>query len=80
MLYMDNLVMENKELTFYTVEGKVTCFTDSLQVYDDYESLCDDWLNTELHESDDGYRTGNGIEQDRDEYYDYFKGVWFACW
>lgn len=80
MLYMDNLVMENEELTFYNVEGKITCFTDSLQIYYDYETLCDDWLNTGLHESEDGYRTGEGKEEDRDEYYDYFKGIWFDCW
>jgi len=80
MLYMDKLVMENDELTFYNVEGKITCFTDSLQIYYDYETLCNDWLNTGLQEDDEAFRTSKDEERDRDEYYDYFKGVWFACW
>lgn len=80
MLYMDKLVMENNEITFYTVEGKLTCFTDNLQIYYDYETLCDDWLNTGLQEDDEGFRRSEDEEKDRDEYYDYFKGIWFDCW
>ena len=80
MVDIGKLIMENEEITFYNTEGKITCFTDSLQIYYDYETLCDDWLNTGLHESDEGYRTSIDEEKDRDEYYDPYKGVWFDCW
>lgn len=68
------------ETTFYTADGEITCPRTNVKIFSDYEGLCNDWLNTGLHESEAGFRTSEDEEFDRNEYYDYIKDVWFACW
>lgn len=74
-------LLENEEITFFTENEEITVSTDSgIQLYSDYEGLCNEWLNTDIHESDKDYRNPFNIEQmeyDKQSYYDYKKGVWF---
>jgi len=73
-----NELCKNDEITMYTKEGKYICETGRVHIYEDYEELCNDWLNTGLFEGEDGYRTIEHKEMDIDTYYDYEKEVWFA--
>lgn len=78
---VSDYLLENEEITFFTENETITVPTDSdIQLYADYEELCNEWLNTGIHESDKDYRDPFNIEQmeyDKKIYYDFKKGVWF---
>ena len=78
---VSDYLLENEEITFFTEKEIITVSTDSgIQLYSDYEGLCNDWLNTDIDKSDKYYRNPFNIEQmeyDKKSYYDYKKGVWF---
>ena len=76
-----NYIEENEEITFYTETEIFTVSTNSdIMLFSDYEGLCSEWLNTDIHESDKDYRNPFNIEKmknDKKTYYDYKKNVWF---
>ncbi|OEK59113.1 hypothetical protein [Staphylococcus equorum] len=74
-----NALFEQDEITFYTKDGIFTCETGGVHTYHEYKDLCDEWLNTGVFEGEAGFRTSKHKESDRDTYYDYKKGIWFAC-
>lgn len=74
-------LLENEEITFFTENETITVSTDSdIMLFSDYETLCNDWLNTDIDKSNKDYRNPFNIEKmeyDKQSYYDYKKGVWF---
>ena len=74
--------IEEQGTTFYTAEGiHEVPAGGSVMLYSTYEELCEEWLNTGVSASDEAYRNHTNKEQeeaDKQEYFDYKKGIWFA--
>ena len=79
-----NKVEENQNITFYT-ENEIFTVKPSecvhISFYENYQELCDEWLNTGVPLNDECYRDKNSLKQmniDKASYYDYKKSLWFV--
>lgn len=76
-------VEENQNITFYTKNENFTVVPSEcthISFYENYQELCDEWLNTGVPLNDKCYRNKNSLKQiniDKNNYYDYKKGLWF---
>lgn len=79
---ISNYILNNEETTFYT-ENEIFTVNNGIDIhlFTDYKELCDEWLNIGLNKSDDSYRNYLDTKtksQDKKEYYDYRKNIWFV--
>ena len=79
----DKEVQESEEITFYTENDIFTVPSDDSNIctFHSYENICDEWLNTDIHETSEFYRDSNNKEkmkEDKKEYYDYKRRLWFV--
>lgn len=81
---IEKMIELNKEITLYTNEEIIKVIPSEcmhISFYENWNDLCDEWLNTGVPLNDECYRHTDDIkqmEQDKHSYYDYKKGLWFV--
>ena len=83
LLRLENEVNQEDEdeetVVIQTKYNMIRVHEDSVMWFDDYDDLCEDWLNTGLYGADQR-DPKNKIQEDKDkdEYYDFRTNRWFA--